>query len=65
MTLLTFTLLVLLTGLAAGFVGALTGLGGGLVVTPILTLCLGVDIKYAIGASLVATIATSSGSAAA
>lgn len=65
MPLLTFTLLVLVTGLAAGFVGALTGLGGGLVVTPVLTLLLGVDIKYAIGASLVATIATSSGSAAA
>lgn len=65
MTLLTFTLFVLLTGLLAGFVGALTGLGGGLVVTPILTLLLGVDIKYAIGASLVATIATSSGAAAA
>ncbi len=57
--------MVLATGLAAGFVGALTGLGGGLVVTPVLTLLLGVDIKYAIGASLVATIATSSGAAAA
>lgn len=65
MTLFVFTLLVLLTGLFAGLVGSLTGLGGGLVVTPVLTLLLGVDIKYAIGASLVATIATSSGSAAA
>ncbi len=65
MTVLTFTLLVLVTGLLAGFVGSLTGLGGGLVVTPVLTLLLGVDIKYAIGASLIATIATSSGAAAA
>lgn len=65
MTLLVFTGIVLVAGLVAGFVGALTGLGGGLVLTPFLTLALGVDIKYAIGASLVATIATSSGSAAA
>lgn len=65
MSLLIFTLATLLVGLAAGFVGALTGLGGGLIVTPALTLLLGVDIKYAIGASLIATIATSSGSAAA
>jgi uncharacterized membrane protein YfcA len=45
--------------------GALTGLGGGVVVTPALTLLLGVDIRYAIGASLVSVIATSSGAAAA
>lgn len=49
----------------AGFLGALTGLGGGVVVVPALTLALGVDIKYAIGASLVSVIATSSGAAAA
>ncbi len=49
----------------AGFLGALTGLGGGVVVTPVLTLLFGVDIRYAIGATLVSVIATSSGAAAA
>jgi uncharacterized protein len=49
----------------AGFLGALTGLGGGVVVTPVLTALLGVDLHYAIGASLVSVIATSSGAAAA
>lgn len=48
----------------AGLVGSLTGLGGGVIVTPALTLLLGVDIRYAIGASLVSLIATSSGAAA-
>lgn len=65
LTLLTFTVLLVVVGALAGFVGALTGLGGGIVITPVLTLACGIDIKYAIGASLVATIATSSGSAAA
>src|SRR6516165_7329412 len=60
-----FTLLVLLGGFAAGFLGALTGLGGGVVIVPLLTLCFGIDIRYAIGASLVSVIATSSGAAAA
>ena len=60
-----FTLLVFLISAAAGFLGALTGLGGGVIVTPALTLLLGVDIRYAIGASLVSVIATSSGAAAA
>jgi len=46
-------------------VGALTGLGGGVVLVPLLTIGLGVDIKYAIGTALVAVIATSSGAAAA
>src|SRR5580693_2327676 len=50
---------------AAGFLGSLTGLGGGVVVTPVLTLLLGVDMHYAMGASLVSVIATSSGAAAA
>ena len=63
MTLLQFTLLTLVASLAAGFLGALTGLGGGVVLTPLLTLVFGVDIRYAIGASLVAIIATSSGAA--
>src|SRR5258705_3786939 len=55
----------MLGGLLAGFVGALTGLGGGVVVVPLFTLVLGVDIRYAIGAALIAVIATSSGAAAA
>ena len=62
---LTFTLLTLAGALLAGLVGALTGLGGGVVLVPLLTLGLGVDIRYAIGASLVCVIATSSGAAAA
>jgi uncharacterized protein len=65
MTALTFTLVVWVISALAGFLGALTGLGGGVVVVPVLTLVLGVDIKYAIGASLVSVIATSSGAAAA
>jgi len=65
MTVLEFTLVVWVISALAGFLGALTGLGGGVVVVPVLTLALGVDIKYAIGASLVSVIATSSGAAAA
>ncbi len=49
----------------AGLLGALTGLGGGVVIVPVLTLLFHVDIHYAIGASLVSVIATSSGAAAA
>lgn len=51
--------------LAAGFVGSLTGLGGGVVVVPLLTIGFGVDMRYAIGASLISVIATSSGAASA
>src|SRR5271165_3476438 len=65
MTNLEFTPIVFLISAVAGFLGALTGLGGGVVVTPALTLLLGVDLRYAIGASLVSEIATSSGAAAA
>jgi uncharacterized protein len=65
MNVLEFTVLVWLGSLAAGFLGALTGLGGGVVIVPLLTLGFGVDIRYAIGASLVSVIATSSGAAAA
>jgi len=60
-----FTLLVGMTAFLAGLVGSLTGLGGGVVLVPILTLFFKVDIRYAIGASLVSVIATSSGAAAA
>jgi uncharacterized membrane protein YfcA len=60
-----FTLTLGLGSLVAGFLGALTGLGGGVVIVPLLVLGFGVDIHYAIGASLVSVIATSSGAAAA
>jgi uncharacterized membrane protein YfcA len=65
MTIAEFTPIVFAAALAGGFVGSLTGLGGGVIITPVLTLFLGVDIRYAIGTSLIAVIATSSGAAAA
>src|SRR5436190_21575484 len=64
-TVLSFTLVTALGSFFAGLLGALTGLGGGVVIVPLLTLAFGVDIRYAIGASLVSVIATSSGAAAA
>ena len=65
MNILEFSTLIGLGSLLAGFLGALTGLGGGVVVVPMLALLFHVDIRYAIGASLVSVIATSSGAAAA
>jgi uncharacterized protein len=65
MSVLEFTILVGLGSLAAGFLGALTGLGGGVVLVPLLVLGFGVDLRYAVGASLVSVIATSSGAASA
>ncbi|MEH2422655.1 MAG: sulfite exporter TauE/SafE family protein [Nostoc sp.] len=65
MNILEFSLLVWLSSLSAGFLGSLTGLGGGVVIVPMLTLAFGVDIRYAVGASLVSVIATSSGAASA
>ena len=62
MTILAFTLILLAASYCAGLLGSLTGLGGGVVVIPALTLCFGVDFHYAVGAALVASIATSSGS---
>jgi uncharacterized membrane protein YfcA len=62
---LELTLLIWAGAFAAGLLGALTGLGGGVVIVPLLTLAFGVDIRYAAGASLVSVIATSSGAAAA
>jgi len=56
--------LVFAGSVAAGFLGSLTGLGGGVVIVPLLTLVFGIDLHYAIGASLVSVIATSSGAAA-
>jgi uncharacterized protein len=65
LTTLEFTFLVALGSLLAGLLGSLTGLGGGVVIVPFLTLLFHIDIRYAIGASLVSVIATSSGAAAA
>jgi uncharacterized membrane protein YfcA len=65
MNVLEFTLLVAAGAFAAGFLGSLTGLGGGVVIVPLLTLVFKVDLRYAMGASLVSVIATSSGAAAA
>ena len=62
MSVLTFTLILLLGAYCAGLLGSLTGLGGGVVIIPLLTLCFGVDFHYAVGAALVSSIATSSGS---
>jgi len=65
LNILEFTLLIGCGAMAAGFLGALTGLGGGVVIVPLLALVFGVDMHYAIGAALVSVIATSSGAAAA
>jgi uncharacterized protein len=65
MTSVEFSIWVAVGSLLAGFLGSLTGLGGGVVIVPLLSLAFKVDIHYAIGASLVSVIATSSGSAAA
>lgn len=62
--LLTF-FLILIFSIMAGFLGSLTGLGGGTVLVPLLTLYIGIPIIYATGSSLISTIATSSGSASA
>ena len=65
MTVSVFSAIVFGVSALAGLLGSLTGLGGGVVVTPVLTLLLGVDFHYAMGATLVSVIATSSGAAAA
>lgn len=65
MSVLVFSLVTFLGACLAGLLGSLTGLGGGVIIIPLLTLVLGVDIHYAIGASLISVIATSSGAAAA
>jgi uncharacterized membrane protein YfcA len=65
LNILELTALVGLISLAAGFLGALTGLGGGVVITPAMVLLLGIDLHYAMGAALISVIATSSGAAAA
>lgn len=60
-----FSLILFAGSFLAGLLGALTGLGGGVVIIPLMTLGFGIDIRYAIGVSLVSVIATSSGAAAA
>jgi len=60
-----FTAIIAAGAVAAGIIGSLTGLGGGVIIVPLLVLVFHVDIRYAIGASLVTVIATSSGAAAA
>ncbi|MEX1117623.1 MAG: sulfite exporter TauE/SafE family protein [Terrimicrobiaceae bacterium] len=62
---LTLDLLIALAALVAGVLGSLIGLGGGVIITPVLVLGFGVDIRYAMGAALASVIATSSGAAAA
>ena len=56
---------IFVVSLLAGVIGALAGVGGGILVIPALTILFGVDIRLAIGASIVSVIATSSGAAAA
>src|SRR3569833_274823 len=65
MTSLVFALIAFGMSVVAGVLGSLLGLGGGIIVVPALTLLLHIDIRYAIGASIVSVIATSSGAAAA
>src|ERR1700735_1248179 len=65
MHVLLFSIIICFASVVAGFLGALTGLGGGVVIVPLLCLLFKVDLHYAIGASLVSVIATSSGAAAA
>ncbi len=62
---LTFDLLIAIAAFVAGVLGSLIGLGGGVIITPVLVLGFGVDIRYAMGAALASVIATSSGAAAA
>lgn len=61
----TFSLILLIGAILAGILGSLTGLGGGVVIIPLLTLGFGIDMRYAVGTALVTSIATSSGAAAA
>lgn len=60
-----FDLAIATAAFVAGVIGALIGLGGGVIITPVLVLAFGIDIRYAMGAALASVIATSSGAAAA
>jgi uncharacterized membrane protein YfcA len=59
-----YELILLVTSMVAGFLGAILGIGGGMILVPVLTLVFHVDIRYAVAASLISIIATSSGAAA-
>lgn len=59
-----YALILLLISICGGFLGALLGIGGGIIVVPVMTLFYGIDIRYAIAASLISIVATSSGAAA-
>src|ERR1039458_10829876 len=61
MSVIVFTLCILAGSMLAGIVGALTGLGGGVILVPMLVLLFKVNVHYAVGASLMSVIATSSG----
>jgi hypothetical protein len=65
MSWLPFDILIAAVSFLAGLIGALIGLGGGILITPLLVLLFGIDIRYAMGAALVSVVATSSGAAAA
>lgn len=65
MTIFLFSVLVFIASICAGLIGSLTGLGGGVVIIPALVLFFHINIHYAMGASLIAVVATSSGTAAA
>jgi hypothetical protein len=58
----TFAIIIFAVSVFAGLIGALTGLGGGVVIVPLLTLAFHVDWRLAVGASIVSVIATSSAS---
>ncbi|MGI9060102.1 MAG: TSUP family transporter [Ktedonobacteraceae bacterium] len=60
-----YPVLIFLGAIVAGLLGSLVGLGGGVLIVPLLTLVFGFPIYFAIGASIISVIATSSGAAAA
>jgi uncharacterized membrane protein YfcA len=60
-----YLLLMFLVAILAGLIGSMVGVGGGILVVPALTIGFGVPIEYAIGVSIISTIATSSGAASA
>lgn len=62
---LIYLLVIFITSIGAGTAGAILGLGGGMLLVPILTMFFGVDLRYAMGAGIISVIATSSGAAAA
>ena len=65
MTPVEFSAVVFATSLGAGVLGSMLGIGGGILLVPFLTLGMGVQLRYAVGASIISVIATSSGAAAA